>query len=303
MAILAVTSSLAACTVRETSESSAAECTNGRDDDRDGHVDCDDQDCDAVCSGGGDDAAVVNGDAGGGGNRDAAGGCFAPIDLVFVLDVSTSMSEEFARLRDGIGSIFAAADALTPDHRFGLVVFVDDVLVVNSCASFDTAAALQSEFDQWRSFCSTNGNPGGALADNSDCPENSLDALYAAATQCTWRAGATHIVIHATDDTFLEAPQRFAFSVAAQHTYAEVSTALTTSQIRVGAFAQLVPMECGAGTSADTATGFFGQYEAQASLPDATGGRVWDIAQVRNGTLDMATAINEMIVAEHCAPF
>ena len=38
-------------------------------------------------------------------------------------------------------------------------------------------------------------------------------------------------------------------------------------------------------------------------IADATGGRAWDIAEVRNGTLDMATAINEMIAAEHCAPF
>jgi hypothetical protein len=230
--------------------------------------------------------------------------CVDPIDLVFVLDVSTSMRDEFTHLRDGIGSIFAAADALTHDHTFGLVVFVDDVLVVNGCSSFDTAEALQSEFDTWRAFCASNGNPGGASEDNADCPENSLDALYDAATVCTWRAGATHIVIHVTDDTFREAPARFGFGgVQAMHTYAETSDALVAHQIRVGAFAQYTPADCGGATSDNTAQGFFVSYGGATPLPDATSGRVWDIAEVRSGSLDMATAINELVADSHCAPF
>jgi hypothetical protein len=234
--------------------------------------------------------------------------CYAPIDLVFVLDVSTSMSGEFSRLRAGIGSIFAAADALTMDHTFGLVVFVDDVLVVNGCSSFATATELEMQFDHWRAFCSSNTNPGGAGGQNFDCPENSLDAIYDAATTCTWRAGATHIVIHVTDDTFLERPAVFSMDafqpgVPAQHTYAEVSAALTAAQIRFGTFAQLTPMDCGAGTSANTAQGFLAPYMGMPSLADATGGMAWDIAQVRAGTLDMATAISALITAEYCRPF
>jgi hypothetical protein len=234
--------------------------------------------------------------------------CYAPIDLVFVLDVSTSMTGEFSRLRAGIGSIFAAADALTTDHTFGLVVFVDDALVVHSCASFATAAALQTEFDSWQNFCSSNNNPGGDTGQNLDCPENDLDALYAAATMCTWRMGATHLIIHVTDDTFRERPQVFSHDafqagVPAEHTYAEVSDALVGAQIRVGSFAQLTPMDCGAGTSTDTAQGFLTPYMGMPSLPDATGGMAWDIAQVRAGTLDMATAINSLIDSSYCRPF
>ncbi len=295
-----------ACTSRGAArESGAATCTNGIDDDQDGQADCADPDCAAVCSG--DDSGVLPGtdanvpDAG---RRDGGGGgCFDPIDLVFVLDVSTSMTDEFTHLREGIASIFAAADALTPDHRFGLVVFVDDVLVVNGCASFDTAAELQAQFDTWRSFCSSNGQPGGSAGQNGDCAENSLDALHAAATMCTWRPGATHIAIHVTDDTFLERPASFFGGVSVDHTYAETSAALVAAEIRVGAFAQSTPAPCGAGTSPNTAQGFFVSFHGATPLPDATHGQVWDIADVRNGTLDMATAINEMIAAEHCAPF
>lgn len=293
-----------ACTSRQTAhESSVTECSNGRDDDGDDHVDCDDQDCDVVCGGGTDTGMPMNPDASFADTNHHPMSCVDPIDLVFVLDVSTSMMDEFAHLRDGIGSIFAAADALTTDHTFGLVVFVDDVLVVNGCSSFDSAAALQSEFDTWRSFCASNGNPGGASEDNGDCPENSLDALYDAATMCTWRPGATHVVIHVTDDTFRERPARFSGSLPAMHTYQEVSDALVAAQIRVGAFAQYTPAFCGAGTSGNTAQGFFVSYAGATPLPDATSGRVWDIADVRSGTLDMATAINELIAASHCAPF
>jgi hypothetical protein len=234
--------------------------------------------------------------------------CVDPIDLVFVLDVSTSMAEEATRLREGIGSIFAAADALTADHTFGLVVFVDDALVVGGCSSFPTAASLQTEFDHWRSFCSSNQNPGGSGGTNADCPENSLDAIHAAATMCTWRAGATHILIHVTDDTFEEPPYTYSSDflgggVRAVWHYSQVSDVLVANQIRVGAFAMEVPEECGAGRSDDTARGFFTPFFGLPSLPEATGGRVWDMADVRAGTLDMATSINEMIEDEHCHPF
>jgi hypothetical protein len=287
----------------------AAACTNGIDDDGDGHVDCDDQDCDTVCTGGDSGVGPMTDahfpDAGP--PRDGSG-CYDPIDVVFVLDVSTSMTEEFAHLRDGIASIVDAAHALTPDTGFAIVVFVDDVLAVDGCGVFDNAPALQDVFDHWRTFCATNGEPGGAPGGNGDCPENSLDALYVAATQCTWRAGATHIVIHVTDDTFLERPASFSgdglgSGIPVQHTYDEVVTALTGAQIRVGAFAQRTPMFCGAGTSANTAQGFFDPYMGMTAIPEATGGRVWDIADVRAGTLDMASAIDDLIVAGHCAPF
>lgn len=260
-----------------------------------------------------DGGSGSNGDTGSGSTHDAnrpdigplddTGGCFDPIDLVFVLDVSTSMADEFAHLRDGIASIFTAADALTTDHAFSIVVFVDDVLVVDGCGQFETAEALQAQFDHWRTFCASNGEPGGARAQNGDCPENSIDAIYDAATMCTWRPNATHVIIHVTDDTFLESPAHFSNGLPAMHTYAETSAALVANQIRVGAFAQQTPVFCGAGTSANTARGFLESYDGMPSLPEATGGRAWDIADVRSGSLDMATAINELVASSHCQAF
>lgn len=267
--------------------------------------------------GGGADAggdAATGGDGGadaGGGEADAAhsgdGGplCNEPLDVVFVIDVSTSMADEVEQIRVGMDSIWAAAHELTDNAQFGLVVFVDDVAAVNGCGPFASREAMQTEFARWREFTSTNGQPGGAAFSNSDCAENTLDALHAAATLCPWRDGATHIVIHVTDDTFAERPATlsgtgFGGGIEVQHTYAETVTALVEHEVRVGVFAAPTAEYCGAGTSGDTAQGFFEPYMGMESIPDATGGRAWSIREVRAGTLDMATAINEFTEAEYC---
>lgn len=284
-------------------------CQNGADDDGDGAADCGDSDCglfpfcDGTDGGPGSDA----------GPRDAPRGdgrldvCTAPIDVVFVLDVSTSMAMEAAALRDGIGRIYDAAQALTTDTSFSLVVFVDDALVVNECRGFSGAAALQAEFDTWRTFCASNRSPVSGVS-NSDCAEASLDAIYAAATMCTWRPDATHILIHVTDDTFQEPPYTysggpFGGGVDAMTYYSQAVGALLADEIRVGAFAMRTPEDCGAGRSPNTARGFFEPFAGMDALPAVTGGAVWDLREVREGRLDMATAITEMVEDEYCTVF
>jgi len=287
-------------------------CQNGEDDDADGASDCADDDCRRFPFCGGTDAGLVDADLRDAGPRDAPRGdarldlCTAPIDLVFVLDVSTSMAMEAAALRDGIGRIYAAAEALTADTRFSLVVFVDDALVVDGCGGFTTAAALQSEFDTWRAFCASNQSPVSG-ATNFDCVEASLDAMYAAATGCTWREGATHILIHVTDDTFEEPPyvysDPFGGGVPAVASYSQTVAALLANEVRVGAFAMRTPEDCGGGSSPNTARGFFEPYAGMEALPSVTGGAVWDLRDVREGRLDMATAITAMVEEEYCTVF
>ena len=298
-------------------EISASACSDATDNDRDGLTDCADPACTvhAWCAGGVDSGPLPGFD---GGPRVDAGprpdtgpiiGCAEPIDVAFVLDVSTSMSDDIAAIRRGLRSIWDAASALTPTVRFGMVVFVDDALAVNDCAGFETVEAMEAEFDRWVAFCSGNRSPVSSTT-NTDCAENSLDALYLAATRCSWREGATHILIHVTDDTFVERPATLSGSpfggggVMVQHTYSEVVSALTAQMIRVGAFASPSPGEwCGAGSSPNAGAGFHEPWMSQPSLVTATGGMVWNIRDVRAGTLDMATAINEFTEAEHCAPF
>jgi len=110
-----------------------------------------------------------------------------------------------------------------------------------------------------------------------------------------------------TDDTFEEPPAVLSGSpfggggVPVAHGYDQVVAALQDFEVRVGAFAAPgAGEECGAGSSANVGRGFHEPYAGRPSIPVATGGRVWSIRDVRAGTLDMATAINEMVMAEHC---
>lgn len=251
-------------------------------------------------------------DAGSFTRRDGAlPSCSSPLDVVFVMDVSTSMAEEAESLRTGVESVWNAARALTTNVQFGLVVFVDDAVAVESCAPFDDLPALQSELARWRDFCATNRSPV-SDANNGDCAENSIDALWLAANSCPWRSGATHVLIHVTDDTFAERPEYlsrsilFGGGIPVQHTYAEVRDALVAREIRVGAFAAPGEGEdCGpnAGFSDNVGRGFHEPYLGMPSLPESTGGRAWNIREVRAGTLDMSAAISDLLEDEYCTLF
>ena len=310
---------LAACSDRsgdtpDPSELTVAECSDGRDNDADGLVDCAEPACavHGFCDGAATDGGTIGRDAGPAIDAGPWPSCVDPIDVVFVIDVSTSMADELDNIRAGIGSIWRAAEDLTASTQFSLVVFVDAVEAVNGCAPFATVDDLEAEFERWRAFCSSNRQPGPSGGNNGDCAENSIDALHAAATTCPWRDGATHVLVHVTDDTFAERPANLGGTlglpgfglIPVQHTYGEVMTALVEGEIRVGAFAAPGAGEfCGAGTSADVGRGFHAGFAGNPSLPEATGGRAFDIREVRAGTLDMAETITSLIRAEHCTLF
>jgi hypothetical protein len=279
-------------------------CADGADDDRDGRIDCDDADCALECFAEHDAGTMSRRDAGAG-----SPGCADPLDVVFVIDVSTSMDDDVGAIRAGLDSIWTAASGLTESTQFSMVVFVDNALAVNGCAPFASIDAMQAEFERWRAFCETSQNPVGG-GENFDCPENSLDALYLAATSCPWRAGATHVLIHVTDDTFVERPAVLSEDfetgegTPVEHTYGEVMRALRDGMVRVGAFASPSPgEECGAGSSENAGEGFHDPFRGMPSIAEATGGRVWSIRDARGGGLDMAEAINAFTRDEHCTLF
>ena len=293
-------------------ETSAEACSNGRDDDGDGLMDCQEPSCavHAWCGMAGTDGGMTGSDTGTPGVDGMISACSDPLDIVFVIDVSTSMADEIERVRVGMDSIWAAASALTSNTRFGLVVFVDNVIAVGGCSSFASIGEFQAEFARWRDFTTTNNQPAGGNM-NSDCAENSLDALHDAANECPWRDGATHIVIHVTDDTFAERPDVLSppifgpGGIPVERTYTETVAALVAAEVRVGTFAAPGPREfCGAlEPSINVGPGFHEPYMAMDSIPTATGGRAWSIRDVRAGTLDMAEAIAEFAEDEYCTLF
>jgi len=226
--------------------------------------------------------------------------CYDSIDIVFVLDVSTTMSYILSTLEAEIGAVWSAAAAIDDDPHFGLVVFVDDVLVANDGGSYATVEAIQADFNTWYSHTATNRQTQ-STASNGDWPENTLDALHAAATDFAWRDPTTtlRVIIHATDDTFLERPARFSSGIEALHTYAETVAALQEREIRVASFAARIG---GPLSNQDVTPGFSAPYGGQTAIPEATSGEVFDIDEV-GGTVSLADAINGFVLDEICEAY
>ncbi len=222
------------------------------------------------------------------------------LDVVFVVDVSTTMTFMLDRIEKQIAQVDQQARAQGLDTRYGLVVFVDDVKLGNAGQPYADLAALQAELATWRAF--TAGNRQIHRADrNVDWPENSLDALHTAATDFAWRPADTtlHMVVHATDDDFGEAPA-FQSGQAVRSTYAQTLAALRTAQVRMFSFAAKIGGQC---ECLDVRPGLFTRFQGRPSLPDATGGAVFDIDEVARGTLSFSAAVGGAIQSGVCSRY
>lgn len=255
-----------------------------------------DADLDVDADGDADGDSDVDADRG----EDADEECFENIDVVFVLDVSTSMGYILSTLEEEIGHVWTAAAEIDDTPHFGLVVFVDDVLVSNEGHTYDTVDAIQADFHRWYQHTSTNQQTRSG-ASNTDWPENSLDALVAAATDFEWRDSATtvRVVIHATDDTFLERPARFESGIAAEHTYDETVAILQEHLVRVGSFAAHIG---GQFDDQNVEAGFFTEYRGQRAIPEAASGRAYDIDEVGDA-ISLADAISGFVLDEVCEAY
>lgn len=260
--------------------------------------------------------------------------CEEVIDVVFVLDTSSSMDFVLTKLHDQIDEVVTASNAIAPDAHFGLIVFQDNHFVDNTGpleggVVHTTATTLQTAFAYYRdTFTAYNRNPGdgpsGPTTQNPICEENSLDALYAAAT-FPWRENATRVVILATDDTFLERPDNYGDrdgdgltnktdypregDYPASRTLSETIQALQDARVRVFSFTRLTQPNiferCGTGRRlpwADITDGWTTSYGAEAPIPDQTDGGNYDLDQVKGGTLSLADTINEVVLDSHCNP-
>lgn len=125
-----------------------------------------------------------------------AGVCTDVVDVVFVLDVSSSMNFVLEELEDDVQQVVDAAAMLAPDPHFGFLGFVDNhAFATNGPLEggrvHTSASTLQAAFrDFLTTYTSPNRNPGdgpsGPTTQNPICEENALDAIYAAATEFPW---------------------------------------------------------------------------------------------------------------------
>lgn len=263
------------------------------------------------------------------------GECKEVVDVVFVLDTSSSMDFVLTKLQQQIAQVVTASNAIAADAHFGLIVFQDNHLIDNtgpleSGLVHTAASTLQTRFGYYRdTFTANNRNPGdgptGPTTQNPICEENSLDALYAAAGGFPWRDNATRVVILATDDTFLEATDNYGDrdgdgltdktdfpkegNYPAARTLTETVAALKAAKVRVFSFSRITQPSflerCGTPRRypwADITDGWTTNYKNEAPIPMQTDGANFNLDSVKNGSLSLAETINSVVLDSHCNP-
>ncbi len=212
----------------------------------------------------------------------------APLDLVFVLDVSTTMNE-LAALRAAVIRVFDVARASGHDVRFGLTTFENDVRV-HGAGRFLEPEAFLAELDSQLLEGSWLPNPElPRQLLNFDFQENILDALALSASEFEFRPDARHFFLLMTDDTFLEPPDRFSDGTPVLHSFAEVSQALVDREVRL--FSVHAP-QSGRGLSS--------RYEGAPSLVAATEGAWFEIADVDRGVLALDSLLEDLVAGDLC---
>lgn len=222
------------------------------------------------------------------------------LDVVFVVDVSTTMNFMLGRIEKQLAQVDAEARAAGLDTRYGLVVFVDDVQLGNQGQPYVDLTAVQQDLARWQAFTGSNRQIASEAA-NLDWPENSLDALHSAATGFAWRPADTtlRMIVHATDDDFGEAPA-VQSGQKIQHSYLETVTALRTAEVRMFSFAAKIGGQC---ECLDVRPGLFTRHRGRPSLPSATGGAVFDIDEVASDKLSFAAAVGGAIKSGVCTRY
>jgi hypothetical protein len=262
--------------------------------------------------------------------KHAAANCNKDVDILFVLDVSGSMGPPLTTLKRESSLVDDAlnAKALPSPQHYGLVIFVDDVQVMNGGMPYAGVDALQAELANQIDMTNANASRQvDGTPSNLTWPENSLDALYAGATQFQWRPAESTLrtIILITDASFwdltepssgsdVEANPGLFPEQASMHGYDETVAALRSQMIWVNTFTAKTggppdgmtsPPSHGnfRGTSVDVGIGFFEPYKGKPSIPDATGGFAWDIDDVFDGKISLATPINQSIEVHQCATY
>jgi hypothetical protein len=228
--------------------------------------------------------------------------CTQDIDIVFVMDVSTTMGPFFDKLELEIGAVQDTIDLYdlpSPAH-YGLVVFVDDYTVVNGGAPYTDIAQLATDFAFWNNFTASNQQTMGGNS-NFTWTENSLDGLYAAADEFQWRPKNTtlRMIVHTTDDTFWNGPT-VGNGVNILHGYAETVEILQENQIWTFAFAGLLG---GISGNDDVSVGWFTPYMGMAPIPEQTGGTATHIVDVLNNVVSIAETISTSIEESYCEEY
>lgn len=114
-------------------------------------------------------------------------------DIVFVLDVTGSMGEEIASVKQNMLAFVNSLTAQNVDYRIGLVVFGDIVYIYNNYGFYTVQSQILSLIN-----AVTLGEHG--IGSGGDSPENQVEAM-AEGSLFNWRPGAARVLIMLTDAT------------------------------------------------------------------------------------------------------
>ena len=117
------------------------------------------------------------------------GGGVNQADIIFVLDVTGSMSNEISAVKNNLVEFTDSLSHKGIDFRLGMVTFLDDI---------ENIYNFTNDVQQFQSYIDVQYAHGGG-----DGPENSLDALMAA-LQFNFRSSANKVFIWITDNTYHE---------------------------------------------------------------------------------------------------
>lgn len=211
----------------------------------------------------------------------------APIDLVLVLDVSTSMTG-MAAPHPAIEAAFDEIDRAGLDARLGLVTFVDDVRL-HGDGAFMARDVLLQELDRELDETGEPDPESPRQVLNFDYEENVLDALQAAATRYPWRPDARRVVVLVTDSTFLESPAVLSGTVPVRATFADVVRALGVAGVRL---VSVNHAALGAGLSSSR--------REEPGLVARTGGSWFELADVVAGAPTFETVLLDALHGRDC---
>lgn len=251
---------------------------------------------------GGTGGTVLIDGGGTAGGDGSAEDCNDSVDIVFVMDVSTSMGPFLTKLAQEISVVDQAIKqlSLNAPPQYGLVVFVDDTQFINFGQPYADLGQLKADFESWAAFTSFNQQVSG-LSLNSTWPENSLDAIYLAASGFAWRpeTQTLRMIIHTTDDTFWNGPTT-GDGLPIQHGYAETVALLQQNKIRLFTFAAKLGGQC---ECLDVSGGWFTPYSGQPAIPTATGGGAWELGLVMNNQISLSNALTTAVEDSRCKPY
>jgi len=115
------------------------------------------------------------------------------VDIVFVLDITSSMRGYINTVRDNIAHLAITLDTLGYDYAFGIVVYKDPDFRNLTPFGRDLTSDTTT-IKSWLSSISTGGG-------GSD-PEDALHGLWVATHDMHWRPGATRVIVLVTDVCF-----------------------------------------------------------------------------------------------------